>query len=389
MRLEKTQWISLSVLLGIVSIAIAAFFLLFAKRIPDYVYSPTRYAFVTDKNSSNMAIIDLNLGEQVETQSLKSKPDIFTIDTINPIMAYANFSEAKVYFYDMRKRKNIEVALPEVPVALFFIPDRQDLVVVMKNKIALANYEKSMIYPLADVPDQIKIDQNHIPAFSAIDASLWAEDQSQAILYRLSVGQSDPQWEAINTALGNTQIGVIATNPQGNVVAYSAFNDQQALALTDKQKHFQLGVSAAKISSAPFINANNRTVIFGRENGAIDIYDLQHSSYRLTDHIVSDQAIIKILGGWLNQVSVVLAKDAVVIVNNYPFFIKARFSFMYEPQDMWITGDGKTALITYAAGQQSVMLFDLQTGTQRKPIVLEDISHANFIRMGGNNSFCY
>lgn len=391
MVLDRCQWLSLLALMTIVVCAGGAAIALYYERVPDYVYTPTRYVFVTDKLSERMAVVDLETGKQSDRQDLGMVADIFAIATDFPIMAYGNYQARQLFFFNLKKKERLRMALPSQPVDLFFIPDRQQLLVVMQDGVALADYQRLTLYPLPKLKPLAHFDKSHLPVFSTLDGSLWVADPRRPVIYRLRVNQRDARWQQYFPPLPDDEkIGPLSVNLQGNLLAFSDVTGTHSYLYRPSDNTLRQTADFGDGSAspiAPYFDSNSRWTVYGDSDGRLAEVRTNAKSTPVSARLPS--AVRKIRGGWLNRLLVILTDEGLALRSIGTDERPRVFPLNDKISDLWVTGDGKTVLLAARGGFQQVLPFDLRTGTQKRPIDLQGILQANLIRMGGNNSFCY
>lgn len=385
-----------SFILGILGLIIAAavFFAIWftGVQIPKYLYSPTRFAFVTDSSSQRLSVIDLDKQNVTSQEDLELQPDLLSISTNYPMMAMANSDQPRLLFYDLKSKRKFSINLPSKPVELFFPPDQQILLVVMEHDVAFADYQRNTLYKLP-MPDGVNhFTKDNLPVFSPLNATVWVSDPEHKQLLQLSVNQQrDTHWTSVPLNLPEDETpGPLAVNPQGDILAFSDSKGIKGYVFEPATGKL---ISAADLNSkpsepiAPYMDANYRFAVFANGNGNVVTYNLEDKQVLSRNEVPG--TILKIRGGWLNQRWTVLTDEGLGIVSPRPNDNLQWMPIKGEAKDLWVTGNGKTAVVTASNGVQQVMGFDIKDGTQQVPIDLPTILDVGLLRMGGNNSFCY
>ncbi len=389
--LERSQWWSLFSLATILLFLGGAVIALYDERVPDYVYSPTRYVFVSDRLSERMAVIDLDRGEQSDQQDLGMVPDMLSIASDFPMMAYGNYQQRQLFFFNLKKKERLRLTLPSQPVDMFFIPNRQQLLVVMQDRVALADYQRMVLYPLTDLKALARFDKTRPPVFSVLDGSLWVADPSRAVIYRLRVTQRDARWQRYSLALPpGERVGPLSVNAQGDLLTFNDASGRHAYLYRPStgvlRRTVDFGGEAAP-AITPYLDANSGWAVYANSRSQLVGVRLRDEAIQVATRLPS--AVRKIRGGWLNRLWVIVTEEGLALQSLDAGERLRYFPLSNKLSDLWVTGDGKTALLTSQGGLQQVLPFDLRTGTQKHPIDLQGVLQANLIRMGGNNSFCY
>ncbi|WP_028358045.1 YncE family protein [Brackiella oedipodis] len=389
--LEKGQFYIIVGLFVLVLTFFVSGFWYYLDLVPDYVYSPSRYAYVSDKRSDQLAIIDLKKNQQIARYNLGITPDILTIATDFPMMAYANRQENRLVFYNLKKQSKQFIRLPSEPIDMFFIPNQQSLLLVMQDQIALVDYDSGNLYQLPNPPGIKQFDKAHLPVFSALSNSLWLANQATQELLQLKVNQQhNSAWQRLPLRLADAEKpGPLAVNAQGTIMAFAKENGQQAYIydLAQQQLHRVSDLSDQAKPVDPYLDANQQFAVFGDDQGLV--VGLNPLTQTLIKRVHLPSPVKKIRGGWLNQYWIAIADGGLAIIPANPDQAEQWFASQGQVQDVWITGDGKTALLSVTGGHELLMPFDIKNGQAKAPIVLDGILEANLVRMGGNNSFCY
>lgn len=92
--------------------------------------------------------------------------------------------------------------------------------------------------------------------------------------------------------------------------------------------------------------------------------------------------------GWLDRKLIVGGDMSVAVYRAENLQLEQQFNLPEEINDIWVTGDSKTALFTMEY-YPVLMRYDLQHNTRLPDIKLKGIAEANLIRMGSTNTLCY
>lgn len=358
---------------------------------PTNLYGPTDYAYVSGSAIPNIAVVDLKRGEQIDTIRLPIPAKILAASTDRPYLAFTDRVAYAVYVLDLRSRKIERFALPSAAYRLVFIPNSNQLVVVLEKQVATLDYQRGEL-------DVIEREFQHLytrfnTIFSVYSQTIWVTQENTPIIYRYRFDKPKAGWHAIDIG-DHRGFGMGAPSFEDQIIAFNTYYaDEGIIYFNDSGKTIRTGAmyNSRPLNEKmvePYVDNGTRHVVFGDKRGHLKIYDLRQSDKPMDFHVSFPPRQFR--SGWLDQYLIVSGDEHIGI---YPFDDLDNgitFSFGYEEDiaDMWVSGDSKLLLFGTERSNK-LMRFDLQTQTRLPDIALTGIAEVGHIRMGTTNTICY
>ena len=131
------------------------------------LYEPTRFAFVADRFTNFITVVDIHSGERVEVMNFGIRPQVFEMARDDSMMAVGALEVPAVHLHDLRTRETFVMPLPSPVYQLFFIPQSKLLAVGMRDQVGIIDYEKRTLKVFAQKFDSSRRD-THINTYYSL-----------------------------------------------------------------------------------------------------------------------------------------------------------------------------------------------------------------------------
>lgn len=355
------------------------------------LYNPSRHVFVAGMGMTNIAVVDLIAGQQIDTLRTPVLARVFAASTDSPYLAFSDRVDRAVYSVNLNTREITRHPLPSTAYRIIFIPGSSKILLVLFKNIAVLDINSGVLDIIARDFQSLYTRYNII--FSVYSRTIWVMQENTPLIHRYRLDKPEEDWHTID--IGETRgLGMGAPSFEDKVIAFNTyypgegfiyFNDSGKLIRTGAM-HDSRSLNEPMVE--PYIDNNTRRVIFGDKRGHLKIYNLEESDTPQEYQISFPPNRFR--SGWMDQYLIVAGDQALGI---YPFDNMDNgtvLTFDYEENinDVWVSGDSKYVLFGTARSNK-LGIFDLQKQKRLPDIPLSGIAEIGRIRMNTANTVCY
>lgn len=359
------------------------------------LYQPARLLFVADPFSYSISVIDLIAGQAVEHLSTAIKPRVMEMARDDAMLAYANPAVRGIFFINLRSNEQFSLKLPSPVYQIIFIPRSRLVAVAMSDRVGLIDYSERKVMILDkifDSPQRETFLRAYFSlAFSTFSQSYFVLDELRPRIYRYR----NNEWRTYDfeKQFGNYGIGRGVVGAEEKIIAFTLEDGHEAfIFFVDEQQLISTGPMAIDSVTEdplvpPYIDARSRRIAFADQQGHVALFDLKHS--KKAERMTLDFAPALLRMGWRDQSLIVGGDRGLMMLNMNDRSQIRTWRFREKINDIWVTGDSKTALITLDEGIPTLFRYDIRQQKLIDQIFIPNVADPKIIRMGSNNSICY
>ncbi|RMW98852.1 hypothetical protein EBQ26_05955 [Allofranklinella schreckenbergeri] len=392
------------------------------------LHAPTRYAFVADRFSYAISVVEIDTGRHVDTLSFGFRPRVFEMARDDAMLAVGSPEVPAICLHNLQTRQTHRLALPSPLYQIFFVPQTHLLAIGMRDQVGLIDYERLSLTVLArrfDSPRrETALNTYYSLLFSSFSQTFWVLDELRPSLWR----QPGPASAAASGASGAfswrenwqhswqeawQEIDLAAHVPGGSGLGIGVASAEDALlALTvdDGSQGLLYFPRTGRVCSTgpmrrsghtnepllmPYIDAASAHVLFGDVQGHMALFGLDDEAARSGQREVRPERFVLdfsprvIRSGWLDSTWIIGGDRALQLQSFADPADRKQFRFREAVTGIWVTGDSKTALVTLDEGPSRLYRYDIRTREPLAPIFVPHVAMPGLVRMGSNNSICY
>lgn len=369
---------------------------------PRSLYAPTRYAYVTDRISHFISIVDIVSGEYIDSLYIGMRPQILEVARDDAMLAAAAQEVAAIYFCNLRTRETRMVRLPSPAYQIFFLPQTKFVAIGLRDQVGLINYEDFSVKLFSrrfDSPNRkTPLNTFYSLLFSSFSQSFWVLDEEKPMLYR-NYGDADPdsEWQEIDLSgrvKTKSGLGIGVASPEDYLLAMTTDDGAEGLVYYPEEDKLVSTGPMRTVGTTnepmlmPYIDAYTKHVIFADVEGNVALFDLSRDRDRAQRfHVNFSPRVIRT--GWLESTWILGGDKGLLFQSFDDPEDRKLFRFPAEVLNIWVTGDSKTALVSIDEQRAQLFRYDIRTREMLEPIRVRNTTMASLIRMGSNNSICY
>lgn len=373
-----------------------------APVIPKSLHAPTQYAFVADKFTNFISVVDIFTGEHIESLNFGIRPHVIEMARDDSMLAVGSPEVSAIYFMDLKTRKIRRVDLPSPVYQIFFVPQSKLVAIALRDQVGMMNYEdfgfKIFSQKFDSDQRQTVLNTYYSLLFSSFSQSFWVLDENAPrIFHRKADDVAEGDWQVFDFTkrISNTSgFGVGVASPEDNVLALTTDDGSEGIIyFPHEDKILTTGPMRTTGTTnepmrLPYIDAFTRHVIFADVEGNVALFNL-HEDNPQPQRFSVDFSPRMIRTGWLESTWILGGDKALMLQSFENPQERTIFRFKPEVMDMWVTGDGKTLLFTLDEDVSRIYRCDIRSREMLEPIRVRGLAMASMIRMGSNNSICY
>ena len=386
--------------------------------------SPTRYAFVADKFSNFISIVDIVSGDYIETLDLGFRPQVFEMARDDAMMAIGSPEVSGICFFNLTTRERRFLRLPAPVYQIFFVPQSKLVAVGLRDRVGMIDYESFSVHIFSrrfDSPQrQTVLDTFYSLLFSSFSRTFWILDEERPRIFRRHFDQAarnldaaedvknaksgqvkkaatKPLWKEIDFSRrikSRAGFGIGIASPEDHLLALTVDDGSEGLIYFPETDTLRSTGPMRTVGTTnepmirPYIDANTQRVIFADVEGNVALFDLTRDAAKPQRFRVDFSPRV-IRSGWLESTWLLGGDKALLFQSFDDPDDRKLFRFRAQVVDMWVTGDSKTALVTIDEQLPQIFRYDIHTREMLAPVRVPRITMAGSIRMGSNNSLCY
>lgn len=364
--------------------------------------SPTRYAFVADRFTNFISVVDIVDGRYIETLDFGFRPHVFEMARDDAMMAIGSPEVSGICFFNLKTRERRFLSLPAPVYQIFFVPQSKLVAIGLRDRVGLIDYEEFTVRIFAGRFDSGKretvLNTYYSLLFSSFSRSFWILDEERPrILHKFGKDDPDAPWKEIDFSRhikSGSGLGIGLASPEDHLLAFTVDDGSEGFVYFPETGETLSTGPMRTVGTTnepmirPYIDAYTRHIIFGDMEGNIALFDLKQKAGKPQRFRVDFSPRI-VRSGWLES-TWILGGDRALLFQSFEDPSDRRiFRFRAQVMDMWVTGDSKTALVTIDEQFPQLFRYDIRSREMLAPVRVPRVTMGGLIRMGSNNSICY
>lgn len=365
------------------------------------LHAPTRHAFVADRFSKYVSVVDIDRGTHLATLYFGIRPQVMEMARDDAMLALASPEVSGIWFLDLKTQARRFVELPSPVFQIFFVPQSKRVAIGMRDQVGIIDYStfEVKIFERRFDSDrrQVGLNTYYSLLFSSFSESFWILDEDRPrILHKFGGDAVDSAWDEIDLSAqigSGSGLGIGVASPEDDMLAFTVDDGSEGVIYFPQTKKL-LSTGSMRTSGTtnepmirPYIDAYSRHVIFADVEGNVALFDLQKGDRPERFTVDFSPRIART--GWLESTWILGGDRALMFQSFSDPADRKVFRFPSEVTDIWVTGDSKTALVALDEDWPQLFRYDIRSRTQLPSVRVKNVNMVGLIRMGSNNSICY
>ncbi|MFI3276042.1 WD40 repeat domain-containing protein [Vibrio sp.] len=336
-----------------------------------------RWAFITDRSSPNVAVIDTFTHSHVDTLTLSAIPTAMEVSDVQDMLLYIDGKAPLVYVYDLVKKKHWSMTIEAIPQGIAIAPDGARLAVKLSNKLVML--EPLTGRYLETIPD---LKHPYSVNFDNGGYNLYITNQTdgQTLVWRIH----DKATKKIQLGSGGA-VSQVTLSPDARLAMVGDLSKNR-VAVWDlfMEKEFA-NISLDAKPWRPYVSSDSEHMILAAENGlGLVVNSWTGQTVKTIDF---KDRTTEIRTGWLESIGVVATQSGLNVFNLTTEKPAKHFSLTAPLGDVVVVSDSKTLFATQGDSSELLVL-DLRKETLM-PAVNTGLTRPNLIAMGLTNTICH
>lgn len=336
-----------------------------------------RWAFVTDKASTKVAVIDTFTHRHVDTLNMQAVPVMMEVSDVQDMLLYIDGKTPQIYIYDLVKKTHWVMAVESIPHSLAVAPDGARVAVALDNKLVmLAPLTKTYLETISNLamPYSLNFDTGgynlYITEQQTGRTLIWRiHDAAQR---ELQLGSGGPVSEV--TLSPDARLVMVGDLNNNTVNVWDLFMEQTFATIKMDDQPWR-----------PYVSSDSEHLILASAQGqGVVVNSWTGQTVKTLD--LHDQTS-NIRSGWLETIGVVSTQTGLHVFNLSDDKPAKRFPLTAPLGDVVVVSDSKTLFATQGSSGR-LMVVDL-----RKEVLLPELdtglAQPHLIAMGLTNTICH
>ncbi|MGR5206811.1 WD40 repeat domain-containing protein [Vibrio sp. PNB23_22_7] len=336
-----------------------------------------RWAFITDKYTAEVAVVDTFKHTLVDTLMLHAVPTVMEVSDVQDMLIYLDGKKPQVYIYDLVEKKHWTMAVESVPHSITIAPDGARVAVGLNNKLVmiepLTKRYNETISPLAQ-PYSVNFDTGgynlYITEQNSGRTLIWRVHD--AATREIQLGSGGEVSEV--TLSPDARLVMVGDLEKNTVTVWDLFMEQEFAKVTLEDTPWR-----------PYVSSDSEHMILAAENGqGLVVNSWSGQTVKKIDF--KDQTT-EIRTGWLESIGVVATKSGVNVFNLTNDKPTKHFVLNAPLGDVVVVADSKTLFATQG-NSSALLVLDLRKETLLAPLET-GLKKPHLIAMGLTNTICH
>lgn len=342
---------------------------------------PARYVFVGDAAAPRLVSVDMESGALAGDLPLQAVPHLMAMNKNRGLLAYADGEARQVVVRDLASHAEQVFALPHDVAGMAFDSDSAHLFLYGKTALSLLDVQSGSLQTLDGFAE---IRSLHFEPFAREIVLL---DGGARAVKRVQL----PGQEVVAAALPETwqDFTASALSPGGEFLLFGVFDAAQGRHLGVVWRSADQGWETYPMSAPllqPFTDNNAEALFFMDESGQGLRVDARNPGK--VQSFASVDKPSRFALGWLDKHLLVAGESEVRLHDSATLETLAQTPFPGAAQDIFITADSKSALLT-GKGSQDLLVYDVRDGGEMRGIALGKMGKPAVVMMGAGYTLCH
>lgn len=336
-----------------------------------------RWAFVTDAQSKNVAVIDTFNNTHVDTLEFQVVPQELRVSDITDIIVYTDYKSAKLYVYDVVRHAEWDMELDFVPTDISFHENAALMAVAGKGKIQFVEpYTQKTHAVIEGIEGEFSMN------FDAGGYNLYITESAsgKTHVYRFH----DQARKTIQMGSGGA-VTDITLSPDARIALVADHEKNQVhikdLMMSEKLNPVQLSAKGHR----PYVSSDSNYIVLASHDGKGKVLDawmaepVRDFTFKGKPHSIRT--------GWLETIGL-LESDQELTVFALTEPDQPKYFPLSNPlNEVVVVSDSKTLFATQQNSSE-LMVFDIRSG-KLSPRIETGLKAPTHIAMGLTNTTCH
>ncbi len=334
---------------------------------------PTQYAFVSDKNSKKLAVIDTFTNQVINYIELKEIPTLMKVSKDKGVLAYIGKSNI-LYILDLVEYSTKSKQFLENISEITFDTSGGILAAAGEKNVFLTDIRDLKTNIISDFSAPISLNYSSEGRFLFITEMQNSKVSKFDILEnKKSLFFKGEKTLAETSIMPDSSFGLIAE--ANNLIIKNIFEDKQI------KLDFKATLNRA------FVSINNQTVIISDKSN--NIYLINPNNKQISTQFHLDNNIQTIKTGWLETIGIAITTDSINAFelkgNNSKNITKTKLTGIVN--DDLVMSDSKIMIFTQQ-NSKNLHIYNIRNKSLDGEISLE-LTQPNLVSMGLTNTACH
>lgn len=342
---------------------------------------PARYVFVADASAPRLVSVDMENSALVGELPLQAVAQRMAMNKHHGLLAYADDKAQQVFVRDLATHAEQVFALPHEVAGMAFDSDSAHLFLYGKTALSLLDAQDGALQTLEGFAALRSL---HFEPFAREIVLL---DGGAPAVRRVQL----PGQEVITAALPDSwqDFTASALSPGGEFLLFGVFDAARGQHLGVVWRSADQGWETYPMSAPllqPFVDNNAEAFFFVDASGQglrVDARDPGKTAPFATLDKPSRFAL-----GWLDRHLLVVGEAEARLHDSATLDMLAQTPFPGAAQDIFITADSKTALLT-AGNSRDLLVYDIREGGKMRAVALGSAEQPAAVMMGASYTLCH
>lgn len=348
---------------------------LLASELPRYD-DGARWAFVSGKNTHQVAVVDTFKYQLAGYIELKAEPTEMAVSDVQDLLVYIDGKTAKVYSYDLIKHTHSEMTVAGVPSQITFHADGAELAVALHNQIALIKpLQKEYVTSIDRLTSPFSMNYDN----GGYNLYITEANSGKTTIYRTHDGKR------ASLQLGSGHVSDITLSPDARLAMVSDHLSRSVyvwdLFSGDHYHSYPMDSEPWR----PYVSSDAEHMVFVSEAGQVQVFNTWSGA--LVNQFTIEGGPKSIRTGWLETIGIVESAHSLnifTLAENTPI---TQLPLTAPLNEVVVVSDSKTLFATQK-DRSELLIYDIRFN-QRRADIDTGLKNPQHLVMGITNTVCH
>ncbi|UJF17280.1 WD40 repeat domain-containing protein [Vibrio sp. SS-MA-C1-2] len=334
-----------------------------------------RWAFISDANSPNIAVVDTFNFKYQDTIKLKAIPTHLVVSDIQNLLVYIDGIHPTVFIYDLVTKKHSTMPLKKIPNEILFHPDGAQMAIASRDQIELIKpLELEFIDTINDISTPFSMNYDD----GGYNLYISESNTGKTLIYR----NHDKKRSIIQVGTGN--VSDITLSPDSRLALVSQYKDNSVV-VWDLSIEAPFGTFHFDSTPyRPYVSSDSEHIIIADEQGRAKVIESWGGETIQEFQLKGSPESIRT--GWIETMGIIESSGHLDIFNLTDHSINS-INLQHDLKEMVVVSDSKTLFATQTDSSK-LFVYDIRANKLRKEI-RTGLTQPNLLAMGITNTVCH
>ena len=335
-----------------------------------------RWAFISDHNTTKVAVIDTFNFTYVDEIELKAIPTHMEVSDVQDLLVYTDGKTSQVYVYDLVKKTHWSITVSGIPNDLAFHSDDAQLAVAMTNKIEVIKpFKKEYVTTIEGIESPFSMNFDN----GGYNLYVSESNTGNTLVYRNHDGKKS------YISVGKGPVSELTLSPDARLALTSQYSDNSVviwdLSMGNEMGHYAFDSTPWR----PYVSSDSEHILLASKNGKAQV--IESWGGEIVKEFTLSGEPQSIRTGWIEQIGIIESRKTLDIFDLTDKEPATSVPLSNELGDVVVVSDSKTLFATQR-NSSKLFVYDIRSKKRLSEIDTK-LQAPKLLAMGITNTVCH